>query len=102
MSDIDASTTWHTLFCDITPTTGMHRVYLRFTCSRTRAKVYRADQFRFFTQEASALRTRIDKQPTTDSTQLPDDAPLYDLSGRRTLHPSQGIYILGRKKVLMK
>ncbi|MBO4444963.1 MAG: carbohydrate-binding protein [Bacteroidaceae bacterium] len=102
MSDIDASKTWHTLFCDITPTTGMHRVYLRFTCSRTRAKVYRADQFRFFTQEASALRTRIDKQPTTDSTQLPDDAPLYDLSGRRTLHPSQGIYILGRKKVLMK
>ena len=28
------------------------------------------------------------------------DAPIYDLSGRRVTHPTHGIYIVGGKKVM--
>lgn len=29
-----------------------------------------------------------------------EDAPIYDLSGRRVIHPTHGIYIIGGKKVM--
>jgi sialidase-1 len=45
--------------------------------------------------------TGID-MPTTVTTSVDANAPIYDLSGRRVINPSRGIYIQGGKKFVVK
>lgn len=37
---------------------------------------------------------------TVETPNTEEDAPIYDLSGRRVTHPTHGIYIIGGKKVM--
>lgn len=37
---------------------------------------------------------------TVETQNTEEDAPIYDLSGRRVTHPTHGIYIIGGKKVM--
>lgn len=93
---LDTSVGWHTLFADITPTSGMHHVFVRFTCSNVRAK-FKADQICFFTEQASELQTAV--EPASDGITSEPDAPVYyyDLSGRRlSVRPADGLYIMQR------
>ena len=92
LKDLEAGATWHTLLTDITPATGRHHVFLRFTTTATRAKVFRADAFRFFTATADDVRTGVgDVQART----LPSAPTFFDLTGRRLPgSPQQGAFIV--------
>ena len=104
-NELDTAQPWYTLFADITPTTGLHHVYVRFNCSNSRAKS-KVDQIRFFTEQASELETAV--KSISDDITPEADAPVsyYDLSGRR-LHdaPPAGYYIMqkgNQSRTLMK
>lgn len=73
----------------VQPTVGANRCYVTLP-GNTAANV----RVLFF----DAAVTGIDAAPATPA----DDAPAYDLSGRRIHKMGKGIYIIGGKKVIVK
>ena len=103
IKDLDATATWHTLYADITPTTGQHHVYLRFTSSSTRAKIYQADQFCFYTETADVVQTGV-RQPQANIAN--EITTYYDLNGRQLpTRPQRGPFVMRqgfRSRVVVK
>lgn len=83
LKELDEAVIWHSLLVDITPTTGLHRVYLRFTCTTSRSKAYRVDSFRFFVQTAEEVRTGISAPSLTTQQEPMITDKLYNLKGMR-------------------
>lgn len=83
LKELDEGITWHSLLVDVTPTTGLHRVYLRFTCTTSRSKAYRVDSFRFFVQTAEEVRTGISAPSLTTQQESMTTDKLYNLKGMR-------------------
>ena len=86
LNDLEASQRWHTVITNITPTTGRHHVFLRFTCSDGDAQTYRADQFCFYTQTTEDGHTDIREAYTSEADSDEDNTTYYDLSGRQLPH----------------
>lgn len=63
-----------------------------------------AESDRWFKADSFTLTYRADKGTGIDPvrTDYKADAPIYDLSGRRVLHPQKGIYIQAGKKFIVK
>lgn len=83
--------TSQTLETNITPTTGRHHVYLRFTNNNSSAKSYSVDQFCFHTRQAGESPTILSNL----SAESPATDVYYTLSGiRLPSAPSIGTYVV--------
>ncbi|MCR5180505.1 MAG: carbohydrate-binding protein [Bacteroidaceae bacterium] len=93
LKDLDPDQEWHTLYANITPATGLHNVYLRFTCSSSRTKAYRIDHFQFSTQTAEEIQTGVSDHVSQGKTPM----SVYDLQGRLLpVSPKRGIFVISR------
>lgn len=98
LKDLNTPQGWYTLMADIKPTTGLHHVYLHFTCSSSRAKAYKADQFIFSTKTVDEL-TDVEDLPEMNVDTAVGTVQYFDLLGRRlTEHPTSGTFILRKGK----
>ena len=89
LKELDVPGAWYTLSADITPTTGLHHLYLRFNCNSSRAKAYSIDQFHFSTQTADGIEDVESEKVKSEK--------YFDLSGRLLqTAPTHGAFIVRR------
>lgn len=89
-----------TVYIAITPTTGIHHVFIRYNFrTASRPNAYQISTLQFSTQTAEELSDGIDI-PLADE----EETIIYDMLGRRISRGDmqQGLYIVNGKKVMVK